>query len=58
MHDWWTARLIARDLDVGEQSVYRWIWTGEIPCTRTATNRVRVSDQAYQAFKVARGVSA
>ncbi len=47
-------RTIAREHDVAEQTVYRWIWSGDLACTREGRS-IRVSDEDLRRFLASRG---
>ena len=52
-----SPRTIARRWDVSEQTVYRWISSGRLPCTRPGGRLIRVSDADLHQFMAASGLA-
>lgn len=57
MSSYKSPRQIARELDVAEVTVYRWLKSGDLPCIRPGGRLIRVSDDDFRTFKATRQIA-
>ena len=53
-----SPRQIARELDISEPTVYRWLRSGELRSIRPGGKLYRIAESDYQDFKASHAVPA
>ncbi len=52
-----SPRTIARDLDISEPTVYRWLRSGELRSIRPGGRLYRIAESDYRIFKASHSVA-